>query len=350
MESQRPKLSNETVVSPGFSAGNIQSSKSQLRKSKTHKHGKLTQTGASVDITGLHEDNSQPDKFETNRSDTVDYKISDSKPVTSSCHSCDVGIKSTSEPECNLGEAPSKVCSDLCVSAVEPCRDNVERVVPDVVDELHGSVTTTVSKTSNSLNVVGNPNIHDRNECLRQSDEVNTRVLSPVGEEPSVGQARSEVFDVSALGQSLEDPFDKPANILDSCGLDLPSIEHRALELRFGTVDVVASDVQVPGNLKPSSISKASALQRPIPDLQLPKKEASENGRKSSGLTAPRMKEKEGWIAARDVEATSEPVYDSNSRRSGLRSQSLPSGVFTPGMQHSLLTSLLNKLVGVIPC
>jgi hypothetical protein len=198
-------------------------------------------------------------------------------------------------------------------------------------------VTTTVSKTSGLLNTVEKSKIHDRNERLRQSDEVNTHVLSPVGEEPSVGQARSEIFEVSTLGQSLEEPFDKPEHTSGNCDLDLQRMDPQAFQLRFGTVDVVASDAQVPVNLKPSSTSKASALHRIIPDLQMHKKEAPENGRKPSGFSAPRIKEKEGWIAARDVEATSEPVYDSNSRRSGLRSQSLPSGVFTPGMHNMLL-------------
>lgn len=340
LQSQRPKLLNENVGSSEFCGENIQSSKSQVRKSKTPKHGRGAQTGANVDITELHEDKSLPNKFETNRGRRVDYEVSDSKPATSSCYSCAVGIAITTKPGCSLGEAPSQNYSDRCVSTVEPSKASGERVVPDAVDVLHRSVTTTISNASDLLNAVEKPKIHDQNEYLRQSDEVNNRVLSPVGEEPGVCLARSEVNEVSTVGQNLEEPVDKPSNILGKRDHDLQSVEHRALQLRFGTVDVVASDVQVPVNLKPSSTSKASHLHRTVPELQVPKKETPENGRKLSGLSAPRIKEKEGWIAARDVEATPEQVYDSNSRRSGLRSQSLPSGVFTPGMQHALFTSL----------
>ncbi|KAG0596843.1 hypothetical protein M758_UG288300 [Ceratodon purpureus] len=328
--SQRPKLPNEVVGSPGFCTGNIQSSKPQIRKSKTRKHGKLTQTGSNVDINRVHENKSHLDKFETNGIHRVYYEISHVNLVSGSCHSCDEGIKSNTNPGCNRGEAPAKFHSDLFVSIIEPSGDSSERVVPDAVDELNGSVTSTVSKTSDELNALEKLKIYGRNECLRQSDEGDTGVLLPVGEEPSAGQSRSEVFEVSTLRQSLEEPFDKPAVDSGKCDLDLPCMDHRSFELRLGTVDFVASGVQLPVNLKPSSTSNASALHRTILELQLPRQEASENGRKSTGLSAPRIKE-EGQIAASEVEASSEPVCHSNSRRSGLRSLSLPSGVYTPG-------------------
>lgn len=326
-QSQRAKLSNEIVGSPELRAGNIQSSKSPIRKSKTHKLGKPTQGGASVDTTGMYEDKCQSEKFEMNGTHKMDDEISDSKPVTNFCHG-DVDSNSTTLPL----YSPVEVCSGLCDSTPEPIRDNGDRVVSDADDELRGS---TVSKTLDSFDAVEKPKLHDRNGHSRLSDEVKTRVLSPVGEEPTVGLAGSEVFEVSTGGHNLEEPFDKPADNVEKCGLDVQSMEHTALQLRFGTIDVIASDVQVPVNLKSSTTPNASALQRTVPDLQLPKREASENGHKSSGLSAPRIEEKEGGIATADIGATSEPVHDSSTRRSGLRSQSLPSGVCTPGIQHS---------------
>lgn len=326
--SQRAKLPNGTVGSPEFRGGNIQSSKSPIRKSKTHKHGKLTQAGASVDITGLHKEKCQSEKFEMNGGHKTDYESSDSKPVIGFCHS-DVDINSTTLPVHSPPEAPSKICSGLCDSTTEPIRDSGDRVVSDAVDEVHGS---TVCKSSDLINAVEKPELHDRNGHLRQSDDVKTRVLSPVGEEPTVGAAGSEVFEVSTVGQNLGEPFDKPADISGKCDVDLQSMEHRAIPLRFGTIDVIASDVQVPVKLKSSTTPNGSVFQRTIPGLQLPKREASENGHKSNGLSTLRIEEKEGRIAAGDVEATAEPVHDSSTRRSGLRSQSLPSGVCTPGI------------------
>ncbi|KAG0573197.1 hypothetical protein KC19_VG157000 [Ceratodon purpureus] len=297
LHSQRLKLLNEIVGSPESCTENIQSSKPHFRKSKTYKDKKFTQTESNVDINGEHKDRSQLDKFKANGSHKVDYEISDSNLVTGSCHSCDVGIKSATDPDCNLGEASSKFHSDHCISIIEPTGDNSERVVPDSVDEFHGSVTL--------------------------------KVLSPVEKEPSAGQARSDIFKMSTLRQNLEEPFDKPADDSGKCDLDFQCMNHRAFELCCGPVDVVASAVQLPVNLKPPSTSKAMAFYRTIPELQLLRKEASGNGRKSNSLIAPRIIE-EGGIAARDVETTSEPLFDSN-MRCGLRSQSLPSGVNSSG-------------------
>lgn len=327
-QSQRAKLPNETVGSPEFCAGNGQSSKSPIRKSKPHRHGKLTQTGASVEITGVYEDKCQSGEFEMNGSHKVDSKISDSKPITSCCHG-DVDISSTTLPVFTTHKPLPKVCSGLCDRSAEPIRDSGGRVVSDAVRELHGPVSTTVSKTSDLFNAVEKPIRPDRNGHLRHSEEVKAPVLSPVGEEPT----RSKV---STVGQNLEEPFDKPEVTLGKYDLDSQSRDHNALELRFGTIDVVASDVQVPVNLMSSSTPNAAPLQQIMPDLQLPKREHPENGHKASGLSSLSIEE-EGGITAGDVEATSEPVHDLSNRRSGLRSQSLPSGLCTPGIQHALL-------------
>lgn len=317
-QSQKGKLPNEIVGSTDFRAENIQSLKSPNRKSRIHKHGKHAQAEASVDNNHLYGDKSRfEDKLRMNDSHETTYEISESKSGASFCRG-DVETIDTNSPIPSTVEVPSEVNTDLCGDGL----------VSDADDKPHGPI---ISKTLGLFDAVEKPKFPDRNGHLRQSDEVKTRVLSPVGEEPTVGS--SEAFDVSVGEQDIEESIEKPADDARMCGLESQSMEHKALQLRFGTIDVIASDVQVSLNAKSSTTWNASALQRTVPDLQVLNKAASENGHKTNGFNGLRIEAQEVGLAG-DTGATSEPVHDRSTRRSGLRSQSLPAGVCTPGILH----------------
>lgn len=286
------------------------------------KHGKVAHTGPGVSTSDLHEHKGQFERFGTNIS--RDDETCGSEPVASPCYTFVVDIKSTTTPVCDAGQAPFMAHGNLCNSKLELCAGCGDRAVLDAANQRHGEVANMVSNTSDLINAAQGLEIHDRNGYLRQSDEVNTRVLSPVGEEPSVGQAGSEVLEALNVEQDLQKQFDMPESIYDH-DFNLQRRESRSLQLRFGTIEVVTSDVQVP--VKSSISSKALGQHSIIP-------ETPGNGRKCRGLDELRIAE-ESWDTAHNVEATPEPVYDSNLRRSGHRSQSLPSGISASGMHHA---------------
>lgn len=312
------KIPNGAVGCSDFCVGTIQNSNPQTRKPMNQKHGKVAHTGPGVSTSDLHEHKGQFERFGTNIS--RDDETCGSEPVASPCYTFVVDIKSTTTPVCDAGQAPFMAHGNLCNSKLELCAGCGDRAVLDAANQRHGEVANMVSNTSDLINAAQGLEIHDRNGYLRQSDEVNTRVLSPVGEEPSVGQAGSEVLEALNVEQDLQKQFDMPESIYDH-DFNLQRRESRSLQLRFGTIEVVTSDVQVP--VKSSISSKALGQHSIIP-------ETPGNGRKCRGLDELRIAE-ESWDTAHNVEATPEPVYDSNLRRSGHRSQSLPSGISASG-------------------
>lgn len=334
LEAQRTGLPIETHVSPDSSGDKFQTMKVQTHKSKTSRNGKNILAGGGLQKPPVHDNtNAKLEKFVRNDMHVNNTMSSPSSEISGS-HSPENVIPDPSFNDFSKSSATQDECKEQVRIGEVNSGGNYNRGLSDILDP-NKVVAAPDSKATDSIDSLDKIKVFDRIGPSQQCETLKICVLSPVGEEPISCQAEPEVCEVVDLGQDCRKSEETLTSSSNKSSPVIQSQDINPLQLRFGTLDLVTPNINVPPCSSSSMMTTSSlpptpsATQRHI-SLQKKTAEKSEEG--SDGASDTLIKEeKDSGIVKHRKESTSEPVFDSTVRRTGFRSQSLPSGILATG-------------------
>ena len=333
LEAERTGLPIEIHVSPDSNGDRFQTMKSHTHKSKTSRNGKNILAGEASKRPPVHDNtNAKLEKFLRNDMHVNNTVSSPSSEIVGS-HSPENVNPDPSFNEFSKISATQDECKEQVRIGEVNSGGNYTRGLSDILDP-NKVVAATDSKATESIDSLDKVKVFDRIGPSQQCETLTSRVLSPVGEEPTTCQAEPEVCEVVDLGQDCRKSEETLTSSSNKSSPVIQSQDINPLQLRFGTLDLVTPDISVPpcssSSMTTSSLPPTpSATQRHI---NLQKKTAGKPEEGSDGASDTMIKEeKDSGIVKHRKESTSEPVFDSTVKRTGFRSQSLPSGILATG-------------------
>lgn len=334
LEAQRTDLPVEIHESPDSIGAKFETMKFQTHKSKTSRNGKNILAEGGLNRPPVHGNtNAKLEKFVRNDMHANNCMSSPSSEIIGT-HSSENVNPDTSFNDLSKISATQDECEEQARIGVVNSGGNCTRGLSDFL-ECNRVVVATDSKATDLIDSLDKIKVFDQIGPSRQCETLKSRVLSPVGEEPTTCQAEPEVHEVANLGQDCRKSKENLTGLSNKSSPVAQSQDINSLQLRFGTLDLVTPNISVPPCSSSSMMTTSSLPPTPSASQQhisLQKKTAEKSEEGSDGASDTMiMEEKDNGIVKHRKESTSEPIFDSAVRGTGFRSQSLPSGILATG-------------------
>lgn len=315
----------------------VKNKKGQGRKTKVRKEGKALPCSNSSSQNGnctektveqLMRDSTHAQSGDSSiNSSSLSIKMSQEGVLDTRNDELSTSKGTDTLPNRHIGSSRAEL--DICG---DDRRASTNNEIPDFSEKPLEAASGAASSNSMSYNGVEKlTNYTCNGHFLPQSEVLKPRVLSPVGEEPPISLVESEVSEVLQPKRVSEAPLCQPTNKPGINKSIEESNEVNSITLRFGTIDFSTTKIEKPSvpslttNLEASILT---GLHQEGPD-KMPEK--IDTGYNKVVVT---KGEDQGYQSAGKKRGT-EPVVEPSIRRSGVRSQSLPTGILTTGLHQN---------------